>query len=454
MGAYNPPDQVLFSPVSNYYKGKAIRQELASGELDNKIKQANLDSAPAAAAAAARKEQREIDKETRLQEKAQREVDDAFSKGQEKELEQVGEGLAAYTISREKGADPKEAYAQLKTHLASFLPEKSVNEALATYDKNGNGFLEPEEELQLKSYAIAIGSKLGDSGAESRSARYKQAVDGGLKPGTPEFNEFVLNKGGDSGRQRDDEIASAEAIFTQGGNPDPHTAAVKFVDKGKQVLVSPTDNTVFEYDKFTEKLTIMKPEDTRGAEPEIPQEQTLYALADEATGIGPGAKAAAAKGLGPLGGYTAEATTTAKAQFLASENSLIEAFRLNPRYPQSEIKRIQSNIDIMPKFWDSAEQMRARMAGSRTFLETELASVEWNLQNPTITAKERSEEETTRRGIKRYLRVLGKPPEDISAEAVKANEGKLASIAEQIAEIDRQIEANKRAEQEAAQRGE
>ena len=139
---------------------------------------------------------------------------------------------------------------------------------------------------------------------------------------------------------------------------------------------------------------------------------------------------------------------------MASENSLIEAFRLNPRYPQSEIKRIQSNIDIMPKFWDSAEQMRARMAGSRTFLETELASVEWNLQNPTITAKERSEEETTRRGIKRYLRVLGKPPEDISAEAVKANEGKLASIAEQIAEIDRQIEANKRAEQEAAQRGE
>ena len=444
MGAYNPPDQVLFSPVSNFYQGKAIRQQLATGEQDKEFKGLQIDAAKeelanAPSAREAAKQKALLDAES-----IQSAIDERYANGEREALRYADEVMKPLFQAYGEEKDENKALGIFNTGLPealSRLPEDQ-QEAFRAMDTNGDRVFDHDEIMR----AGLARRFVEDKESEIRSARYKQAVDGGLRPGTPEFNEFVLNKGGDSGRQRDDEIKSAEAIFTQDGNPDPHRAAVEFVDKGKQVLMSPTDNTVFEYDKFTEKLTIMKPEDTRGAEPEIPQEQTLYALADEATGIGPGAKAAAAKGLGPLGGYTAEATTTAKAQFLASENSLIEAFRLNPRYPQSEIKRIQSNIDIMPKFWDSAEQMRARMAGSRTFLETELASVEWNLQNPTITAKERSEEETTRRGIKRYLRVLGKPPEDISAEAVKANEGKLASIAEQIAEIDRQIEAAQRGE--------
>jgi hypothetical protein len=38
-------NQVLFSPVSNYYQGKAIRQQLAAGELDMKTKEKNLELA-------------------------------------------------------------------------------------------------------------------------------------------------------------------------------------------------------------------------------------------------------------------------------------------------------------------------------------------------------------------------------------------------------------------------
>ena len=45
MGAYNPPDQVLFSPVSNFYQGKAIRQQLAAGEQDREFKDLQIKAA-------------------------------------------------------------------------------------------------------------------------------------------------------------------------------------------------------------------------------------------------------------------------------------------------------------------------------------------------------------------------------------------------------------------------
>ena len=45
MPAYNPPPQVLFSPVSNFYQGKAIRQGLAAGEQDAELKGLQIEAA-------------------------------------------------------------------------------------------------------------------------------------------------------------------------------------------------------------------------------------------------------------------------------------------------------------------------------------------------------------------------------------------------------------------------
>ena len=65
MPAYNPPPQVLFSPVTNYYQGKAIRQQLAAGEQDMELKQAQIDSIPAQRAADAAKLKATQDKAAR-----------------------------------------------------------------------------------------------------------------------------------------------------------------------------------------------------------------------------------------------------------------------------------------------------------------------------------------------------------------------------------------------------
>jgi hypothetical protein len=52
MPAYNPPEQVLFSPVTNYYQGKAIRlqQEMQQKELDSYDKKMEFDERRVAAA--------------------------------------------------------------------------------------------------------------------------------------------------------------------------------------------------------------------------------------------------------------------------------------------------------------------------------------------------------------------------------------------------------------------
>ena len=44
MPAYRPPQQILFSPVSNFYKGKAIRQQLEAGEQDAELRDLQIEA--------------------------------------------------------------------------------------------------------------------------------------------------------------------------------------------------------------------------------------------------------------------------------------------------------------------------------------------------------------------------------------------------------------------------
>jgi hypothetical protein len=45
MAVYNPPGQVLFDPITNYYQGKAIRQQLEAGDADLELKKKTLEQA-------------------------------------------------------------------------------------------------------------------------------------------------------------------------------------------------------------------------------------------------------------------------------------------------------------------------------------------------------------------------------------------------------------------------
>ena len=161
MPAYNPPPQTLFSPVSNYYQGKAIRQQLAAGEQEAELRQAELDSIPAQRQAAQRKAEIEENKEQRAQEKADREVAAGIADGKEKELEAVGEVFARYALSRNDGADPQDSFAQLRESLITAVGEEATAQAINEFDRDGNGFFGEDEELQIRAYATSIGTQLG-----------------------------------------------------------------------------------------------------------------------------------------------------------------------------------------------------------------------------------------------------------------------------------------------------
>lgn len=156
MPAYSPPPQILASPIRSYYQGKALRADTALREKQAEALQMEIDSAPAAAAAAGRKEQREVSKEDRLQAKADREAQEYVDQGHAQEVIDIGKGFAAYTAAVEK--DPslrKEAYALLNEHLTEIAgPEKS-QEFIKKFDRNNNGFYEPNEEALIKAAGFA-----------------------------------------------------------------------------------------------------------------------------------------------------------------------------------------------------------------------------------------------------------------------------------------------------------
>jgi hypothetical protein len=99
MPAYNPPPQVLFSPVTNYYQGKAIRQQLAAGEQDMAIKKKQMEQSD-----------EKLDLERKRAELSERQVkiqEESFDLNREKFENEVGKEAAsraafdAYSITQE-----------------------------------------------------------------------------------------------------------------------------------------------------------------------------------------------------------------------------------------------------------------------------------------------------------------------------------------------------------------
>ena len=70
-------NQVLFSPVSNYLQGKAVRAETARTEKQNELLDAEIESAPSKMAAAIAKAQLDEEKIRLAMEKSRNEISDA-----------------------------------------------------------------------------------------------------------------------------------------------------------------------------------------------------------------------------------------------------------------------------------------------------------------------------------------------------------------------------------------
>jgi len=152
------PGQVLAEPVTNYYRGKAIRADIDLREKQAQALQMEIESAPAAAAAAARKEQREIAK-------AEREAQAAIDAGNDREAGILAEaGAAAVIADREDGDATSAFYSALDAYGFSEEQQASVRKS---YDKDGDGVLGPSELRSLEAFSTAFG-KLEAAKADQR----------------------------------------------------------------------------------------------------------------------------------------------------------------------------------------------------------------------------------------------------------------------------------------------
>ena len=145
--------------------------------------------------------------------------------------------------------------------------------------------------------------------------------------------------------------------------------------------------------------------------PEPAPEQTLFGLADQATGPG---NIIGGQAIAPIGAAfgmpasTLDAESVSAQQFFsAAENSLIRGFSLNPKFPVAEQNRIRENISIQPKFFDSAELMRERMWAIDRFLANEEQKFLRDSQNPSLPNDLRSQQGANAVNVKSFRNSLG-----------------------------------------------
>jgi len=185
-------NQVLISPVTNYYKGKAIRQQLEEGELDIEIKKAQLESIPASADAAARKEQRDIAAADRATKKLEMEIGKDNTRI-------LGEAAAAYTIAIEEGSSPEESSGVFWDALIrNGFTEEQVNELRSTYDKDGDGVISAKEAPELKAFALSVGKMVQKDGQSPSNHQNYMMPDGSIQAArkdSPEADALVAAGG-------------------------------------------------------------------------------------------------------------------------------------------------------------------------------------------------------------------------------------------------------------------
>jgi hypothetical protein len=180
---------------------------------------------------------------------------------------------------------------------------------------------------------------------------------------------------------------------------DPAGGVVRFIDIAKQLKGEDGAVTELPISGTDEGLT----------EPNIPQSETLYEKAEEATGPIQSFQAGLSYALGAVGGPIDERTIAARQYFAAAENTVIRAFSLNPRYPVAEQNRIKENISISPRVLDSAPLMRARMSAIDNFLKNEQEALEFAISQPGIGRTQKNNDKQTINSIKRFREVLGVP---------------------------------------------
>jgi hypothetical protein len=194
MPAYNPPEQVLFSPVTNYYQGKAIRAQQKAAEQDAEIKGLQIDAlkraaSPEAMRAAAEQAERDIREQEADIRKTSMETDADLRAMRTEAYAPVFAGIAE-NVEAGKPVDLVKTTEALK-QAARSINEDEYQNFIKVADKNADGILDEYElSVAAKVWSIQNGKSYQQADFISPDGR---AVQGSFDPETGEYIESDMS---------------------------------------------------------------------------------------------------------------------------------------------------------------------------------------------------------------------------------------------------------------------
>ena len=399
MPAYTPPEQILISPVTSYYKGKAIRQQLAAAEQDAELKGLQIDLAKQEIKDAPSK--REAAKRAALlqAENISSQIDKRVRDGEIAELELSAKALTPLLQDYSGTKDEDEALAGFNENIGTAIQSLSPAEQAKVIEAMGPDKQFSHEEV----HKIGLGVRMfADQQADTPSdytlgqGRYSGKTNkliagvGPTEGGKPTERDKKIEQYQDILRlPLDMSIKLADGLYDV--KPNPVTGTVQIIDE--------TGAVVREVDVEREDVPRPKPESGK----------TLWDLSTYATGPINTVAAALAIPLAWMGATPAEKIIGARQTFKTTNQDFIRALVNNKRYPIGEVNRIIEEINLVPTFLDDPKLMRIRMLSLHDSLSLRAAQAEADANNPTNPADFRGGAKKAAADINNYLAILGKP---------------------------------------------
>ena len=429
MGVFNAAaNQVLISPVTEYYRGKAIRQDQADKEQMSELRGLQIKQAKQELADAPSK--REAARQAALL-----------------QAENIQSQIAARYATEER-ADLKAADEVLKPLFEMYSAEKDEDVALANFNRDIPEAISRLSPKQQKAIIEGAGEDHQYSHEEVMLSGLARRTYQDLEAGEASEEKIVkINEG-------DEEVTYSQRIgpdgsavrteIARGPRWKPTEAEARQTAKEAEIAEyeamgrTHEDAVKLAYDKITVKentktgmmiytdTTTVPPTVTEipvdGVPPVIPeprQGRTLFDLSEFATGP----VNAAIRGVSIPAAWAGMSIGTkqvsAKQTFQTTTQDFIRGMALSEKYAVGEQDRIREDIAILPSLLDDPILMRTRMISMDEDLELRQITAENDASNTQLNPDIRQEAASAANRIKNFRAVLGVPPRPKTIEEAK-----------------------------------
>lgn len=143
-----------------------------------------------------------------------------------------------------------------------------------------------------------------------------------------------------------------------------------------------------------------------------PRGRTLFELAGggDIAGLVSAGQELAGETLGQISDvFVSEELIQARQEVVGTQNELIRALSLNKRFPALEIARIQKEIEIAPRVFDSKKALQSRMRGIDKVMRRRLFNEQRTAANVNLPVEARGEASQAANDISNFIDILGVP---------------------------------------------